>query len=154
VGHSSNGDATRPETPAAAPWAYEYEVPLRWTDMDASGHVNNATFLTLLEEGRDRWLAGIGLRRDGYVIAHVEISFMEEITEEHETVTARFRADSLGNSTIVSDEELVTGEGTVLAAAKVVSVAWDGDTRRSRPLTASEREAATASPDASARRDD
>jgi acyl-CoA thioester hydrolase len=28
------------------------DVPVRWSDMDAYGHVNNARFLTLYEEAR------------------------------------------------------------------------------------------------------
>ena len=31
---------------------YVYECALRWSDMDAYGHVNNARFLTLYEEAR------------------------------------------------------------------------------------------------------
>jgi acyl-CoA thioester hydrolase len=135
-------NVTEPQPPAPASWAYHHPVHLRWSDMDASGHVNNATYLTLLEEGRDRWLAGFGLARDGYVVAHVDISFVAEITEAHEVVTARFRTASIGTSTIVSDEELVGDDGAVLAEARVVSVAWDSGTRRSRPLSGPERDAA------------
>ncbi|MGH1977449.1 acyl-CoA thioesterase [Rothia sp. L_38] len=31
---------------------YEVEVPLRWGDMDAYGHVNNVTMMQVLEEAR------------------------------------------------------------------------------------------------------
>ena len=31
---------------------YRVEVPLRWSDMDAYGHVNNVQFLRLLEDAR------------------------------------------------------------------------------------------------------
>ena len=31
---------------------YRVEVPLRWSDMDAYGHVNNVQYLRLLEDAR------------------------------------------------------------------------------------------------------
>ncbi len=38
----------------------EVAVPLRWSDQDRNGHVNNALIVTLLEESRVRWrVAGI-----------------------------------------------------------------------------------------------
>ena len=43
--------------PTAEP--YCVHVPLRWSDMDAYGHVNNVQFLRLLEDARvtgfERW---------------------------------------------------------------------------------------------------
>ena len=32
-------------------------VPIRWRDLDGFNHVNNAVYLSYLEEGRDAWLA-------------------------------------------------------------------------------------------------
>ncbi|MGH8025889.1 MAG: acyl-CoA thioesterase, partial [Pseudoxanthomonas sp.] len=34
-------------------------ISVRWGDMDAFNHVNNAQYLRYLEEARVRWLAGI-----------------------------------------------------------------------------------------------
>ncbi|HEX9952245.1 MAG TPA: thioesterase family protein [Rubricoccaceae bacterium] len=34
-------------------------VPLRWSDLDALGHVNNAVYLTLCEQGRTEALAAL-----------------------------------------------------------------------------------------------
>ena len=33
----------------------EVTIPIRWRDVDNYGHVNNAVYLTYLEEARDRW---------------------------------------------------------------------------------------------------
>src|SRR6266581_272012 len=35
---------------------HEKRIEVRWRDMDAFGHVNNAVYLTYLEEVRDEWL--------------------------------------------------------------------------------------------------
>ena len=40
---------------------HEKRVEIRWSDVDAFGHVNNAVYATYLEECRDEWLdAAIG----------------------------------------------------------------------------------------------
>ena len=35
---------------------HEKRIEIRWRDQDAYGHVNNAVYLTYLEEARDEWL--------------------------------------------------------------------------------------------------
>src|SRR3982751_3811505 len=37
---------------------HEKRIEIRWRDVDAYGHVNNAVYLTYLEEVRDEWLRG------------------------------------------------------------------------------------------------
>ena len=40
---------------------HEKRIEIRWRDLDAYGHVNNAVYSTYLEECRDEWLeAAIG----------------------------------------------------------------------------------------------
>ncbi len=62
-----------------------HHSPLRWSDMDAYGHVNNARFLTLYEEARVAlFFAGareLGLTsfEDGIVIARHEIDYLRPI---------------------------------------------------------------------------
>ena len=38
---------------------YEMVIPIRWGDMDAMGHVNNATYFRYLETIRIDWLSSI-----------------------------------------------------------------------------------------------
>ena len=38
---------------------HERRVEIRWRDMDAYGHVNNAVYLTYLEWARDEWIQGV-----------------------------------------------------------------------------------------------
>ena len=47
---SAHPAAEPPLAPDAEP--YRVDVPLRWSDMDAYGHVNNVQFLRLLEDAR------------------------------------------------------------------------------------------------------
>jgi acyl-CoA thioester hydrolase len=123
---------------------HEKEIEIRWRDMDAYGHVNNAVYLTYLEEARDEWLErALGPEGDAwdYVLARVEIDFRRELTQADDRLVARCRLDSLGTASLRTREELVTLEGEVAAEAQAVLVARDRETRRARPLTDGERAA-------------
>jgi acyl-CoA thioester hydrolase len=62
-----------------------YDVALRWSDMDAYGHVNNARFLTLYEEARVAMFFvgarahGLGSFEEGIVIARHEIDYLRPV---------------------------------------------------------------------------
>ena len=60
---------------------YRVEVPLRWSDMDAYGHVNNVVYLTYLEEARVDMLFALSAEyggkalSEGVLVAHHEIDY-------------------------------------------------------------------------------
>jgi acyl-CoA thioester hydrolase len=123
---------------------HEKEIEIRWRDVDAYGHVNNAVFLTYLEEARDEWLErALGAEGDAwdYVLARVEVDFRRELTLEDDRILSRCELASLGNSSVRTREELVTLGGELAAEAQAVLVARDREKRRSRPLSESERAA-------------
>mgnify|MGYP003288072527 CR=1 FL=1 len=124
--------------------AHEKEIEIRWRDVDGYGHVNNAVFLTYLEEARDEWLErALGADGDAwdYVIARVEVDFRRELTLADDRIVSRCSLHSLGTSSVRTREELVTVAGDVAAEAEAVLVARDRETRRSRPLSERERAA-------------
>ena len=41
-------------------FAFVADVPVRWSDMDAFGHINHARVITLMEEARVAWLLSVG----------------------------------------------------------------------------------------------
>ncbi|MER2092284.1 MAG: acyl-CoA thioesterase [Saccharopolyspora rectivirgula] len=61
--------------------AFVAEVALRWSDMDAFGHVNHAKTITLLEEARAQLLFTEAQRRglrgmaEGMVVARVVVDY-------------------------------------------------------------------------------
>lgn len=123
---------------------YEKRIEIRWRDLDAYGHVNNAVFLTYLEEARDAWLGEI-LGADGglvdYVVARVAIDFRRELKQADGTVTIRNRIARLGRTSLTLREEIVRPDGDIAAEAETVLVMRDRATGRPRPLTAPERTA-------------
>jgi acyl-CoA thioester hydrolase len=119
-------------------------IEVRWRDVDNYGHVNNAVYLTYLEEVRDEWLART-LRDDeavwDYVIAHVSIDFRREVTQADDEVLATCAIERIGTSSVRTREQVVLPGGVVAADASAVLVARDRSTGRSRPIAAPEREA-------------
>jgi acyl-CoA thioester hydrolase len=123
---------------------HEKQIEIRWRDQDPYGHVNNAVYLTYLEEVRDEWLEralGDGERLWDYVIARVEVDFRRELTQQDDTVRARCELQEMGRSSVRTREALLTEDGTVAAEAQCVLVARDRDSGSSRPLTDDERAA-------------
>jgi Thioesterase-like superfamily len=75
---------------------HEKRIEVRWRDVDNYGHVNNAVYLTYLEEVRDEWLARTISDDDAvwdFVVAHVSIDFRREITQADDEVLASCRGD-------------------------------------------------------------
>ncbi len=62
---------------------HEHEIELRWRDHDALDHVNNAVFLTYLEEARLAWMnrqpAPWFDADQGPVVARIEIDFRRQL---------------------------------------------------------------------------
>jgi acyl-CoA thioester hydrolase len=123
---------------------HEKRIEVRWRDVDALRHVNNAVYATYLEECRDDWvdrvLAGTGDSWD-FVLARVAIDFRRELRLEDEEVVVSCALARVGNSSITLSEEIRTRDGELSAEAEAVLVARDRELGRSRSLTAVEREA-------------
>jgi acyl-CoA thioester hydrolase len=123
---------------------HEKRIEIRWNDLDVYGHVNNAIYLTYLEEVRDEWLgASLGDPAEvwNWVLVHVEIDYRRELALSDDVVVATCRLDRVGGSSVTTREEVRTLDGELSAEAKAVLVARDRETGRSRALTQAERAA-------------
>lgn len=117
-------------------------IAVRWADIDALGHVNNATFLTYLEECRDAFMReSLGDVFLDMVIVRVEIDYRAEIPVGTESVDVTCALESVGTSSIRTRERIVIPDGTIAAEAMTVAVVRDRETRTSRPWTDAERAA-------------
>jgi acyl-CoA thioester hydrolase len=123
---------------------HEKRIEIRWRDVDAYDHVNNAVYATYLEECRDEWLArALGDAGDvwDYVLARVAIDFRRELRLADDAVVVTCRLERIGSSSLTLREEIRFLDGTVAAESEAVLVARDRSTGRSRPLTDAERAA-------------
>jgi len=124
--------------------AHEKRVEIRWSDVDAYMHVNNAVYATYLEECRDEWVDGV-LGEAGnswdFVLARVAIDFRRELRLDDAEVVVSCALARIGNSSLTLTEQIRTREGDLAAEAEAVLVARDRDLGRSRQLSEMERRA-------------
>ena len=122
---------------------YVTQVRVRWSDLDAFRHVNNAKTVTLLEEARVDWLfseaARHGVERltEGIVVARLEIDYKRPIGMEL-PVTVSMGLTNLGSASMTVDYVLSVA-GTTMATALSVLVPVDPVTFRPRRLDDRER---------------
>lgn len=122
-------------------FSYEQDVPVRFQDLDAVGHVNNAVYVTYLEEARIGYMEevlGVQAEDSGAVIAHLEVDYRRPVRKDG-YVTVALRTPELGTSSIPMEYEIRTGED-VVATAETVMVTTDYDTGETRPIPDSWRE--------------
>ena len=108
---------------------------VRWDDIDAFGHVNNAKYLTYIQEARFLWSSIIEM-----VVARAEVDFMEPIYEGGRFYDVNLWVESIGNASFTMAYEVVGDNGVVHAKVRTVQVVISMETKKSRPLKDSERE--------------
>jgi acyl-CoA thioester hydrolase len=127
-----------------------FECPLRWSDLDAYGHVNNARFLTLYEEARVAMMFVGGRARglafdEGVVIARHEIDYLRPV--DYDTGAAapppRVRIElwvaDIRTARFTIGYELFCGD---TLASRALSVLVPYDLANGRPRRLDERERA------------
>jgi acyl-CoA thioester hydrolase len=129
----------------AGPPMLEKRIEIRWRDVDAYGHVNNAVYLNYLEEARDAWVQEVLGAASGstwdFVLARVAIDFKAELTQDDGAVIVTCELERIGSSSVGTREEVRKVDGTISAMATSVVVPRDPRTGRSRPLADAERAA-------------
>jgi acyl-CoA thioester hydrolase len=125
----------------------EVSVPigLRWRDMDMLGHLNQAVYHELLEEGRGALFASLDRAAFPFVLVRVELDYRHEVRRDHGTVDVVTRVERVGDKSATLTQEIVLPDGTVAASGSSVIVAWDPRARGSRALTERERAALSSS---------
>lgn len=123
---------------------YTHHVQLRFSDLDAMGHVNNARYLSYIEDAR------IGLLRQiiettndqappGLILARSEIDHRRPVTLSVEPLEVDVWVAQVGSKSFTLEYE-IRQAGHVAAQARSVMVAFDYATASTRPLTGQERE--------------
>ncbi|MEV0156611.1 thioesterase family protein [Micromonospora sp. NPDC050686] len=131
---------------------FVYHCALRWSDLDAYGHINNARFLTLYEEARVALMFaggrawGVGSFADGVVISRHEVDYLRPVdyalgratAEAAPAVRIELWISEIRAARFTVDYELYDGD--VLASrARSVLVPFDLSTQRPRRISADER---------------
>lgn len=124
---------------------HKCKAHVRWNDLDAFGHVNNATYLTYVQESRadftwwSRKRAGETPLLMDMVVARAEVDFLEPIYEGGFDLDVEIWVTKIGNASFDLAYQM-SSIGTIVANAKTVQVAVSMETKKSRPLNDIERE--------------
>ena len=111
---------------------------VRFSDLDPMGHVNNAVYLTWIENARIEFLRRLGAfdkpdtSEMAMILARAEVDFRAAL-EFGDEVSIGVRTARLGTKSFDLEYELRRGED-VVAAAKTVLVAFDYDSNQSKEI--------------------
>ncbi|MET9861054.1 thioesterase family protein [Streptomyces smyrnaeus] len=123
---------------------HSYQCPLRWSDMDAFGHVNNVVYLRYLEEARIDFLARAARQTDpeaftgGTVVARHEIDYLRQLVHQTDPVTVELWVEKLtaASATFAYEIRDPASEGGPYVRARTVVVPYnlrEGHLRRLSP---------------------
>jgi acyl-CoA thioester hydrolase len=117
-----------------------HPVEVRYGDLDAQQHVNNAKYLTYMEQARLEYVRHLGLwdggsfAELGMIVAEVQISYRAPI---HYGLPVRVgvRVGRLGNKSMRMEYRLENPQdGCLFASATSVQVAYDYQEKKSIPV--------------------
>lgn len=121
---------------------FVHRQSVRFRDLDSLAHVNNAVFLTYLEEARIAYLLPLGAEVANMILARVEIDFRAPLRMGDE-IEVGVRPSTVGSKSFELEYEVHSGD-TVAAEAKTVIVSYDYASGRSVELPQAWREALAA----------
>jgi len=109
--------------------SFSCEIEVRFADIDAYGHVNNAVYFTYLETARTKVFAQhfIDFMDSGlfFVVAQAECNFKKAIKLADSPVTVEFHIEGMGRSSFTVVYQLFGPKKQLFATAKTVMVALD-----------------------------
>jgi len=113
---------------------------MRWSDMDAYGHVNNTAYLAYLEQARvsmflDRYDSSFS---GGTVVKHHEITYLRPVVYHPEPLRLELWIDQVRAASFRVLYDVFDGD-TLAAKASTTLVAFDFTIDRPRRLTGDER---------------
>jgi acyl-CoA thioester hydrolase len=142
-----SGDPGNPQPTAGdAPVLFRMPLQLRWRDLDAFDHVNNASFLTFVEEARIRWFASLDqpwiTDRVAPLLAAVQMNYRRPIPYPAE-LAVELACTRAGTTSLTIGHRIVDeADGVVFADGHVVMVWIDRAEGRPVPLPGFLRQAA------------
>jgi acyl-CoA thioester hydrolase len=129
----------RIEIPADKKLVHETRIAIRWGDMDAMGHVNNAVYFRYLEIARVEWLDSLGgapnPAGEGPVIANAFCNFYRQLEYPGEVI-AKHYVSNPGRSSFDTwiTLERADAPGVICAAGGATTVWMDFPAQKSAPL--------------------
>ena len=121
---------------------FVHQETVRFRDVDAMGHVNNAVFLTYIEEARIAYLLRFGAEVTQMILARAEIDFRAPLRDGDE-LEIGVRPAGVGTKSFELEYEVRSADA-LAAEAKTVIVSFDYEAGRSVDVPQAWREALAA----------
>jgi acyl-CoA thioester hydrolase len=119
---------------------YYYPIEVRYGDLDPQGHVNNAKYLTYMEQARVGYIRRLGVWKGdsfldiGIILADARVTFRSPILFGMD-VRVGVRVTKLGNKSLTMQYRLENGvAGLELATGESVLVAYDYRSAQTIPV--------------------
>ena len=110
-------------------YLYTVDIPVRWSDMDVFGHVNNSVFLTYFEQARLEWwkehaLPNLATEKTFPVIVHVSCTFLKPIVYSDE-ISIKVFVDYPSKTSYESFYEIYSkNQSDILYAKGTTKIVW------------------------------
>ena len=132
---------------------FTHQLEVRFRDCDAMGHVNNAVYLTYLEEARiSHWRAtGLAAKTSdsatppdvpGVILARVEIDYRRP-AKHGDVLTVQLGVAAVGRTSFTYEYEITDAAGQLIANARTVIVRFDYAANKPVPISEDIKEALT-----------
>ncbi len=120
---------------------FYHPMEVRYADIDAQGHLNNAKYLTYFEQARILYLEQLGLLSKGqsfmdigFIIADIHIKYLAPVFLGA-SIRVGVRTEAIGNKSITVRQTIEDAESAKLYAdGTVVLVAYDYHTHQATPV--------------------
>jgi YbgC/YbaW family acyl-CoA thioester hydrolase len=115
---------------------FSYPIQIRFRDMDAFNHVNNAVYHSYLEEGRIQFMRDLGIQRQpgsglGWILVHTEIDFRSQARYGDELIIAVCLGRVGNRSFELHHRILRLADQALIVEAKSVQACMDYDSNKS-----------------------
>lgn len=118
-----------------------HHIKVNEQHIDDLGHVNNAVYVTFLEQGREAWykqaanLSFATMREKGIgtVVVRLDITFHQEALLG-ERLTIQTKPEKFGTKSFVLKQEIYNTKDELITEATVTSVMFDPQARKSIPV--------------------
>ena len=113
---------------------FQHKIKTRFRDLDAFKHVNNATFLSYLEDARilffKRW--GINFKEKSLIVASIKIDYINQVTHPSELVICQ-KISRIGNKSF-DNFSVIFSEEKIVCTATITIVCYDFLSKKTVPV--------------------
>ena len=113
--------------PILKDFTFQHTLKTRWRDLDAFRHVNNATFLSYIEDARvlffQRW--GINLKEKSLIVASIKIDYINQLEHPSDIIVGQ-KVSRLGKKSFdIESAIFIKTNLQIVCHSIVTSVCYD-----------------------------